>query len=121
MKNLLPVACALLAGCTSLADRYAAGNDALSTGEGVAYLVTISPRLRDVLNECIPQHTPGASPVIVLVADVDVRGTAHGVDIEPDSAGTDCVVARLSEKPLPRPPLAPGAKRFPIGLRIETR
>jgi hypothetical protein len=112
------LACACGAG---LAERYEAGNRALSAGDGAMYFVVISPRLQRALDDCIPRGTPGASPVIVLVADVDAAGDATNVDIEPDSPGTDCLARRLTEKPLPRPPLAAGATTFPIGLRIETR
>ena len=105
----------------SLATRYEAGNRALSWGEGAMYFVVISPRLQLALNECIPKGTPGASPVLVLVADVDAGGNATNLDIEPDTPGTDCVAQRLTERPLPKPPLRAGAATFPIGLRIETR
>lgn len=121
-KRLLPLLAALAAACTpSLAERYAAGNSALSTSEGAMYFVVISPRLQSALNECIPPGTPGAAPVVVLVADVDASGAAHDLDVTPHSAGTRCVRQRLAEQPLPRPPLAPGATRFPIGLKIETK
>lgn len=115
--------CALLAaGCgASLATRYETGNRALSDGDGALYFLLISPRIQRALNECIPAGTPGASPVIVLVADVAASGQAQDVDVEPDSPGTDCFVQRLSERPLPPPPVAPGATSFPIGLRIETK
>jgi len=117
---LLP-ALALQACGPSLATRYEAGNRALSWGDGAMYFVVISPVLQQALNRCIPQGTKDASPVLVLVADVDAAGMAHGLDVEPDSAGTDCLARQLSEHPLPRPPLAEGATSFPIGLRIETR
>ena len=119
-RSLLLGAALLNVGCTSLADRYATGNKALSEKDGPMYFVVISPRLQAALNECIPPGSKGASPLIVLVADVDAAGMAHDLDITPHSAGTDCVRERLTSKPLPRPPLAPGAERFPIGLKIET-
>ena len=105
----------------SLAERYETGNNALSAGDGAMYFVVISPRLQAALNTCIPKGTPGASPVLVLVADVDASGNATDVDIEPDSPGTDCVYRHLTEQPLPKPPLKPGATTFPIGLRIDTK
>ena len=112
----------LAAACGStLATRYETGNQALSDGDGAMYFVVISPRLQLALNECIPKGTPGASPVLVLVADVDAGGNATNLDIEPDTPGTDCVAQRLTERPLPKPPLRAGAATFPIGLRIETR
>ena len=114
-------ALALQACGPSLATRYEAGNRALSWGDGAMYFVVISPVLQAALNDCIPAGTAGASPVLVLVADVDAGGTAHGIDVEPDSPGTACLAQRLSNKPLPKPPLAEGAVRFPIGLRIETK
>ena len=105
----------------SLATRYEDGNRALSAGDGAMYFVVISPVLQKALNACIPTGTPGASPMLVVVADVDESGVAANLRIEPDSPGTDCLHRRLTEKPLPRPPLAPGASTFPIGLRIETK
>ena len=112
----------LAAACgPSLATRYETGNRALSAGDGAMYFLMISPALQRALNDCIPAGTPGASPVIVLVADVTAAGVPTRLDIEPDSAGTDCLERRLTAKPLPRPPLAPGAATFPIGLRIETK
>lgn len=112
----------LAAGCgASLAERYEAGNRALSAGDGALYFVVISPRLQRALNDCIPVGTPGASPVIVVVADVDAAGVVANLDIEPDSPGTGCLARRLTGGPLPRPPLAAGATSFPIGLKIETR
>ncbi len=112
----------LLAACApGLAARYETGNRALSDGDGAMYFLMISPALQRALNECIPAGTPGASPVIVLVADVTAEGVPANLDIEPDSPGTDCLEQRLTGKPLPRPPLAPGMTRFPIGLRIETK
>ena len=104
-----------------LAQRYETGNQALSTADGAFYFLRISPALQRALNECIPSGTPGASPVLVLVADVDANGVARNLVIEPDSPGTDCVAQRLSATPLPKPTLAPGAQTFPIGLRIETK
>lgn len=123
MRRALPLLTALMAAACApdLATRYEAGNRALSDGDGAMYFLMISPALQRALNECIPAGTAGASPVLVLVADVDAAGVAHDLDVEPDSAGTDCLERRLHEKPLPRPPLAPGAARFPIGLRIDTR
>lgn len=119
---LLCLGTLLLAGCgASLATRYEAGNRALSDGDGALYFLLISPRIQRALNACIPPGTPGASPVIVLVADVAASGQARNVDVEPDSAGTDCVVQRLTERPLPPPPVASNATSFPIGLRIETK
>ena len=113
---------ALLGGCgASLATRYEAGNRALSDGDGALYFLVISPRLQRALNECIPSGTAGASPVIVLVADIAPSGQAQDVDVEPDSPGTDCFAQRLAERPLPPPPVARGAASFPIGLRIETK
>ena len=85
------------------------------------YFVVISPILQAALNTCIPVGTPGASPVLVLVADVDASGAAVDLDIEPDSPGTECVYRHLTENPLPRPPLKTGAGSFPIGLRIDTK
>ncbi|MGH8480907.1 MAG: hypothetical protein ACRES8_00420 [Nevskiaceae bacterium] len=116
----LPVLLASACG-PSLATRYETGNRALSAGDGAMYFVVLSPLLQRALNDCIPAGTPGASPVLVLVADVDAAGVAWNLDVEPDSPGTDCLERRLTEKPLPRPPLAAGATRFPIGLRIETK
>lgn len=112
----LPAACG-----PSLATRYETGNQALSAGDGAMYFLMISPALQRALNECIPSGTTGASPMIVLVADVTADGVPTRLDIEPDSPGTECLAQRLTEKPLPRPPLAPGATTFPIGLRIETK
>ena len=106
---------------SSLATRYEAGNRALSAGDGAMYFVVISPILQSALNECIPAGTPGASPTLVLVADVDASGIPSHLDVAPDSPGTDCVFRRLTGKPWPRPPLAPGASSFPIGLRIDTK
>jgi hypothetical protein len=104
-----------------LAARYETGNRALSTGDGALYFLRISPALQRALNDCIPSGTPGASPVLVLVADVDADGVARNLVLEPQSPGTDCVAQRLTATPLPKPPLAPGAESFPVGLRIETK
>lgn len=122
MRKSFLVLALLATGCgPGLATRYEDGNRALSAGDGAMYFVVLSPRLQRALNECIPSGMAGASPVLVLVVDVDADGVAHDLDIEPDSPGTDCLALRLTERALPRPPLAPGAARFPIGLKIETR
>lgn len=126
MRRLLCLPSALigaaLAACgPSLATRYEVGNRALSDGDGALYFIVISPRLMQALNECIPAGTQGASPVLVLVADVPYSGVPQDLDIEPDSPGTRCVEQRLTERPLPRPPLQAGSATFPIGLRIETK
>lgn len=121
LPAVLLAALALQACGPSLATRYEEGNRALSWGDGAMYFVVISPVLRDALNHCIPAGTRGASPVLVLVADVDAEGMASDLDVEPDSTGTDCLARRLRENPLPRPPLAEGATSFPIGLRIDTK
>ena len=123
MRYLLASLLALaLAACgPDLATRYENGNRALSAGDGAMYFVVISPRLQQALNRCIPAGTPGASPMLVLVADVDATGAVSDLDLEPDSAGTDCVREQLLARPWPRPPLAPGATRFPVGLRVDTK
>lgn len=111
-----------LAACgPDFATRYGAGNAALSSSEGAVYLVVISPILQNALNTCIPHGLKGASPVIVIVADVDATGSARNLDIEPDSPGTDCLAADLAGRALPKPPIAAGQQAFPIGLKIETR
>lgn len=117
----LPLALTIAACGPSLAARYETGNRALSWGDGAMYFVVISPVLQRALNECIPAGTPGASPVLMVVADVDAGGNAPNLEVHPPSPGSDCVQRRLSEQPLPKPPLKPGATSFPIGLRIDTR
>lgn len=113
----MPLLLALpLAACTPLADRYARGNAALSTDEGAMYFVVIAPKLQQALNECIPPGMEGASPVLVIVADVSSSGMPEDLDIEPDSPDTGCVEDRLRGG-LPRPP----RDKFPIGLKVETR
>jgi hypothetical protein len=113
---------ALCAACGApLAERYAAGNRALSEGEGPVYFVVISPILQRELNRCIPPGTPGAAPTLVVVADVDAAGRAHAIRVEPLSPGRDCLRDALAAAQLPRPPLAPGAAHYPIGLRVDTR
>lgn len=115
------IVAAALAGCApGLAERYGAGNRALSTGDGATYFVVLGPILQQALNACIPAGMPGAAPVLVVVADVDAAGAAHRVRAEPDSSGSDCLERRLAEARLPRPPLQPGQDTFPIGLRIST-
>jgi hypothetical protein len=123
MRPALALLPALLAAACgpSLATRYETGNRALSTNDGAMYFLMISPALQRALNSCIPSGTPGASPVLVVVADVQPSGQATNLDVEPDSPGTDCLKRRLTEQPLPRPPLASGAASFPIGLRIDTK
>lgn len=123
MKGALPwLLCGALAGCgPTLATRYAEGNRALSSGDGPTYFVVLGPILHDALNRCIPAGMAGASPTLVLVADVDAGGAAANVEVRPDSPGSDCLRRALAQARLPRPPLAPGAASFPIGLRIDTR
>ncbi len=116
LLSLLASACG-----PSLATRYETGNQALSNGDGAMYFIVISPRLQAALNDCIPPGTPGASPMLMVVADVDADGNAPNLRVEPDSPGSDCVRRRLTGKPLPKPPLQPGATTFPIGLRIDTK
>jgi hypothetical protein len=114
--------CTALAACgPTLAARFAAGSAALATNEGAADLVVISPILQDALNTCIPPGTPGASKVLVVVADIDVSGIPQDLDVEPSSRGTTCLAQRLAARPLPKPPLAAGASTFPVGLKIENR
>lgn len=112
---------AALTGCTSLADRYAAGNAALSTDEGAVYFVVLAPRLQAALNGCIPPGTAGASPVLLIVADVDADGAARNLAVEPDSPGSECVREELSRRSLPRPPAVAAGQTYPIGIRIDTR
>lgn len=117
---LLPAA--LLAACAApFADRFAAGSATVNTPEGAAYLVIIGPRLQRALNACIPAGTKGASPTLVLVADVQPTGQATAVDVEPDGPGTDCLAEDFAGAPLAPPPLKAGQDRFALGLKIETR
>jgi hypothetical protein len=116
LLSLVLVACG-----PSLATRYETGNRALSHGDGAMYFVVISPRLQAALNDCIPPGTPGASPMLVVVADVDAAGNASNLEVHPASPGSDCVRERLTREPLPKPPLPPGAETFPVGLRIDTK
>jgi hypothetical protein len=111
----------LVACGPSLATRYETGNVALSHGDGAMYFVVISPRLQAALNDCIPPGTPGASPMLVVVADVDAQGNAANLEVRPNSPGSECLRQQLTERPLPKPPLKPGAETFPIGLRIDTK
>ena len=122
MTRALVAALALALGSCgpSLATRYEAGNQALSHGDGAMYFVVISPVLQRALNDCIPPGTPGASPMLVVVADIDALGNAPNLEVHPDSPGSECVRRYLSGKPLPKPPLKPGMTTFPIGLRIDT-
>lgn len=121
MNRLLALAALLAAGCTpGLAERYGAGNRALSTSEGAVYFVVLGPILQRALNDCIPLGTPGAAPLLVVVADIDAAGNAHRVRVEPESPGSECVQTTLARTPLPTPPLAPGQAYFPIGLRVDT-
>lgn len=117
----LLLAFALAACGPDLATRYETGNRALSAGDGALYFVVLSARLQQALNTCIPAGTKGASPTLVLVADVDAQGQPSGLELEPDSAGTDCVKQELGARAWPKPPLAPGATTFPVGLRIDTK
>jgi hypothetical protein len=123
MRSALPwLLCGALAGCgPGLATRYAEGNHALSTGDGPMYFVVLGPLLQGALNRCIPPGLPGASPTLVLVADVDAAGVAADVAVEPASPGSACLRRELAQMRLPKPPLAPGAASFPIGLRIDTQ
>lgn len=121
MTRPLILALTLAACGPGLAARYAAGNRALSTDEGAVYFVVLGPVLQAALNDCIPPGTPGASPTLVIVADVAADGRADNLDVEPASPGTACVERRLRATPLPRPPEARAAGKFPIGLRIDTR
>lgn len=121
MNRLLPLAALLAAGCApGLAERYGAGNRALSSSDGAVYFVVLGPILQRALNDCIPHGTAGAAPLLLVVADVDAAGTAHRVRVEPESPGSACLQATLGATPLPRPPLAPGQAYFPIGLRVDT-
>lgn len=113
---------ALFSSCSApFADRFAAGSAAMNTPEGAAYLVIIGPRLQRALNACIPPGTTGASPTLVLVAEVEPSGQATRVDVEPDGPGTRCLTAELGGDPLPMPPLKEGQARLPLGLKIVTR
>ena len=119
LAALLPLA--LVACGPSLATRYEAGNQALSHDDGAMYFVVISPVLQRALNDCIPPGTPGASPMLVVVADIDALGNAANLEVQPNSPGSECVRRYLTGKPFPKPPLKPGATTFPIGLRIDTK
>jgi hypothetical protein len=115
----VPLAVSLAACGPTLAMRYEAGNRALSTNEGAMYFVVISPILQRALNDCIPAHEPSPSPTLVFVADIDPAGQPLRVDVEPPSKGTDCMERELGGATFPKPPLAPGEKSFPVGLRID--
>ena len=83
------------------------------------YSVIIAPVLQDALNTCIPKDTPGASKVLMVLADIGENGLATDVVVQPDSPGSDCVRERIEQSRFHRPPLAAGQASFPIGLRIE--
>lgn len=118
--RLLPVYGLLAASCVGgLAERYEAGNRALSTGDGPMYSVIIAPVLQEALNGCIPAGTAGASRVLMILADIEASGMARNVVVEPDSPGSHCVKERLGQSRFRAPPLQPGQSSFPIGLRIE--
>jgi hypothetical protein len=112
--------CLALAACSpSLATRYEIGNRALSTSEGAVYFVVMSPILLRALNTCIPPGSPYATPLLVVVADIDPLGAARKVEVEPGSRGTDCLERELAASPFPKPPLHDGESSFPIGLRVD--
>ena len=83
------------------------------------YSVIIAPVLQIALNTCIPKGTRGAARVIMVLADISPEGAARNVVVQPDSAGTDCVIEKISRARFRKPPLEPGQESFPIGLRIE--
>lgn len=116
----LPLAVALLVGCASHADRYEAGNKALSEGDGLMYSVVIAPVLQEALNDCIPSGTEGAAPMLMVLADVLPDGAPTNVVVEPDSKGSGCLKERIEASRFFKPPLEPGQESFPIGVRIET-
>ena len=121
MRRVLLLFVIVLSACgPGLAARFEQGNAALSSGDGPTYFVVIAPRLQQALNRCIPPGTAGASPTLVLVADIDAAGTPHDLEVEPASPGRDCVRDALRQQQFPRPPLGPGAQIFPIGVRIDT-
>lgn len=120
MRALALAASLLAASCgAGLAERYEAGNQALSTGDGPMYSVIIAPVLQEALNTCIPEGTDGAAPVLMILADIGANGLARNVLVEPESPGADCVRERIEQSRFHRPPLAPGQATFPIGLRVE--
>ncbi len=120
MRRGMSLAACLLVSCTAgLAERYQAGNQALSTGDGPMYSVIIAPVLQDALNTCIPEGTPGAAPVLMILADIEANGMARNVEVRPDSPGADCVRQRMEQSRFHKPPLASGQATFPIGLRID--
>ena len=121
MRQRLAIAALLapLAACTTLADRFERGSQALSTGDGAAYFVRIGPILQDALNICIPSSLKPPSPTIMVLADIDAVGAASDVVIEPESEGTRCIEDELGRARFPAPPLAAGATTFPLGIRID--
>lgn len=111
----------LVSACApGLAERYEAGNRALSAGDGLMYSVVIAPVLQEALNTCIPEGTAGAAPVLMILADIGANGLAHGVVVRPESPGSDCVRERIEQSRFHKPPLGPGQASFPIGLRVES-
>lgn len=120
MRLLTVCACLLASACApGLAERYEAGNQALSSGDGLMYSVVIAPVLQEALNTCIPEGTDGAAAILMILADIGENGLARNVVVQPDSAGSACVRARIEESRFHRPPLRAGQEQFPIGLRVE--
>lgn len=118
MRTILPLAVCFLCGCTSLADRFERGNAAVSTPDGLAWLVRATPPLHQAMDACIPIAARPPSRRLVIVADVAADGSARSVRIEPRSEGTRCMAQWLEQHRLPPPPVAAGAT-FPLGLRVD--
>jgi hypothetical protein len=121
LAPLLAVAAAASPAAAPFDARIAAAQAAIAAPGGYAYDTALVPAIHAAVLPCVPA---GADPTrgggFALVADVDMHGALHAVDVKPASPIARCFARTLGAMRLPAPP-AKGARPWPIVVRMQTQ
>lgn len=92
------------AGAQELDQRAGIGDRVASTRTGADFNEAIAPFAIDAMQACAQQGLPLATgEMATLLARVAPEGSWSDVDLEPDSAVTDCIAKQLLAAKLPTP------------------
>jgi hypothetical protein len=99
--------------------RLTAGNKALSSPEGKAYELSLSPAIQSAMMKCLPPASQYTGQ-FALIGNVVRSGKVTSVEVRPIDDISQCFAERIKESTLPVPPLSSeGIEAFPITIEMN--